>query len=166
MSGIWISYRKSDDPFAAVAIDERLCQSFGPDNVFRDSRSIPAGIDFEPELWGRLARSTVLAAVIGAHWLGNAPDGGRYVDSPDDFVRREIAFAARLGIPIVPILVGLVSLPTRDELPRDIKMLAARQYLRLKVRSFEYDTRRLIDEFAAMLGVQPMQRTERSQGTG
>jgi hypothetical protein len=100
-SVIWISYRKSDEPFAAIAVDARLCHSFGPDCVFLDSRSISPGIDFEPELWGALARSSVLAVIIGPRWLGATAAGGRYVDSPDDFVRREIAFAAKIGIHIV-----------------------------------------------------------------
>jgi hypothetical protein len=151
--GIWISYRKSDDPFAAVALDERLCQSFGRERVFRDSRSIPLGVDFEPELWGTLARSAVLVVMIGRRWLDIASDGNRYVDSPDDFVRREIAFAARIGVRIVPVLVGDVTLPVAEELPADIQLLATRQYLRLHVRNFEYDIRRLVEEFSDMLGV-------------
>lgn len=153
MGQIWISYRNSDEPFAAVALDERLCQSFGREQVFRDSRSIPLGIDFEPELWGTLARSAALIVVIGQRWLDVGLDGNRYVDSPDDFVRREIAVAATIGVPIVPVLVGDIALPIADELPADIRLLSTRQYLRLHIRNFEYDTRRLVDELSDILGI-------------
>ncbi|HEY1486996.1 MAG TPA: TIR domain-containing protein, partial [Micromonosporaceae bacterium] len=65
---IFINYRNSDEPYAAALIDQDLCRRFGARNVFRASRSIPVGIDFEQEVRDRLAQCRVLIAVIGQRW--------------------------------------------------------------------------------------------------
>jgi hypothetical protein len=151
MTTIFINYRTGDETFAPVHLEEKLAERFGADNVFRDSRTIGPGLDFRPELWGSLARSSVLLVVIGSQWLVASRDGQRLLDRPEDYVRREVAMALQIGIRVVPVLVGDIKLPRAEDLPSDIKDLAYRQYLRLHSRTAQHDMMRLIDGLAEIL---------------
>jgi hypothetical protein len=51
---VFINYRGADSQLAAALVDRELTARFGSDRVFLDSRSIPAGVDFQTELLGRL----------------------------------------------------------------------------------------------------------------
>lgn len=158
MIDIFINYRSSDEPFAALLIDKALSGRLGSGRVFRDSRTIRPGIHFPPEIWSALQQCRVLVAVIGQRWLRPGPDGQRRIDDPTDYVRREIAEALRRDVLVVPVLVGETPLPTeRDELPPDIAGISSRQYLHLRVRNAEYDVLRLANEFDDLLdcGVRP-----------
>jgi hypothetical protein len=151
MSQIFISYRKAEDGFAAVAIDERLCEHFGADRVFRDSRTIMPGVDFGPDLWRTLAHSAVLAVVVGPRWLTAGLDGRRRIDNPDDFVRREIALALEIDKPVIPILLADAPQLAAEALPDNIRALASHQYVRIYPRTFEHDMRRLIEALEKIL---------------
>jgi hypothetical protein len=50
MGGIFIDYRGEDSQMTAALIDRELTARFGSDQVFLNSRSIPAGSDFAEEL--------------------------------------------------------------------------------------------------------------------
>ena len=60
VSGIFINYRSEDSQLAAALIDRELAAVFGSDQVFLDSRSIPAGADFANELLERIRACNVL----------------------------------------------------------------------------------------------------------
>jgi TIR domain len=152
MTKIFISYRSGDESFAAVLLDQKLGERFGPENVFRDSRSVQPGSGFEWLLWRCLIRSEVLVVVIGPRWLTGADDGANQLTDEKDFVRREIALALQVGVRVVPVLVGDTTLPDERDLPDVVKRLVKRQYLRLHARNVEYGVRRLVDELASMLG--------------
>ena len=147
MTKIFINYRTGDESFAAVTLDDSLSARFGKENVFRDSRSIPPGQDFEPVLWGNLARSSLLVVVIGHRWLADGK-----LHRAGDFVREEIAFALKIGLDIMPVLVGGVPKPSADDLPEEIKAMADRQYRRIHARSAAADVRAVVDDVAALLG--------------
>jgi hypothetical protein len=152
VADIFINYRTNDAGYAAVLLDEKLCERFGRDRVFRDSRSISATEDFRPELWGALARSSVFIVVIGPAWLKRNPHDARFVDDPEDFVRREIELALRIGIRVFPVLVdGIPALKARD-LPDDIAQLAHLQYRRLSTRGAHDEVVRIVDDVAKILG--------------
>jgi len=133
MSTVFINYRTGDESFAAVHLDEVLCGRFGAENVFRDSRSIPAGKDFERRLWDELAGSSLLIVVIGPQWRTER------LLNRDDFVRREIAFALEHDIDVLPVLVGGVPMPAAEDLPEEIRRLPKRQYRRIHARSAQAD---------------------------
>jgi hypothetical protein len=151
MSRFFVNYRTGDESFAAVKLAECLADRFGEDNVFRDSRSIPIGVDFEPVLWRNLRESTALIVVIGPRWLTGSGTTDRLAD-PEDFVRREIEFAFQLALPVIPVLVGDVPKPDPDDLPASIRKLAAMQYLRISARSADRDLKDLIEKVAAEYG--------------
>ena len=50
LPGIFISYRRSDNPDATGRIYDRLVTEFGKSRVFKDVDSIPLGQDFRGHL--------------------------------------------------------------------------------------------------------------------
>jgi hypothetical protein len=142
---VFINYRTSDEPNAAVLLKRELSSHFGEDNIFLDDTSIPPGSDFEQELLGAVRDSSLLLTVIGSRWL-EASEGAwrRAVDNPADWVRREIAEAFTCGVVVVPILVDDASLLTSTVLPADIAQLTKRQFLRLRGKDIDYDLRRIV----------------------
>jgi hypothetical protein len=149
MADIFVNYRSSDEPFAATLVDEKLCERFGPERVFRDNRAIGLGLDYRPVLWDSLDRSLIVVAIIGPKWH-------EQIHEPDDFVRRELATALRGGHRVVPVLVGSQMRKLREEdLPDDLKDLAHRQYLRLQTRAAQNDIALLVDRIAEIIGPTP-----------
>jgi len=135
MSGIFINYRGDDSQTAAALIDRELTARFGSDQVFLDSRSIPAGSDFVEELLTRVRACSVLLVVIGPRWLIVADSAGhRRIDDPTDWVRREIAEALSHGLRVIPVLTGDAALPAETDLPQDIAGLGRRQHVPLRHR--------------------------------
>ena len=156
MGGVFINYRGEDSQTAADLIDVALTGWFGSDLVFLDCRSIRAGMDFEPELLGRLRACGVLLVVIGPRWLNTCDEaGGRRIDDPLDWVRREIVVAFAVGLRVIPVLLDGGRLPSAGELPEDIAGLARRQYVPLRRRYFEVDlkelAKRIIEEDAELV---------------
>jgi hypothetical protein len=149
---VFINYRSSDEPFAALFLDKRLTERFGRGQVFRDSRTIRPGMYFPAEIQRALDQCRAMIVVVGERWLRNGSDGRRLIDRPGDYVRMEIAEALRRNILVVPVLVGDVSLPAASALPADIAGLTSRQYLHLRARSAEHDASRLVDELVDLLG--------------
>jgi hypothetical protein len=89
--GVFINYRGEDSSAYAALLHAELARRFGPESVFLDTESIPAGADFVAQLLGRVRRARVVLAVIGARWLDAAGQGGgRLIDDPADWVRREL----------------------------------------------------------------------------
>lgn len=149
---VFISYRSHDDPYAALLIDQWLTERLGAGRVFRDSRTIRLGTYFPEQIHRALQYCRALIAVIGPRWLSRGPDGQRLIDSPRDYVRREIATALQGDALVIPVLVGDVPLPAARSLPPDVAELASRQYLRLRVRTAPSDGARLVDELVDRLG--------------
>jgi TIR domain len=149
---IFINYRTCDEPFAALYIDKRLSERFGPGRVFRDSRTIQLGAHFPDKIRNALLECRAMIVVIGKRWLRVDSDGQRMIDKPHDYVRMEIAEALRRDIVVVPVLVGDVSLPPASALPASIAGLVSRQYRPLRVRDADTDTARLVEELLERLG--------------
>lgn len=148
---VFICYRSQDEPFAALLVDQWLTERLGAGRVFRDSRTIRPGTYFPDQISRALQHCRALVAVIGSRWFSRGPDGQRLIDSPRDYVRREIATALQRGLLVIPVLVGGVALPAARSLPADIAELASRQYLHLRVRSAEGDGARLVGELVDLL---------------
>lgn len=145
-SGIFISYRRRDNPDVTGRIYDRLSGHFGSRLVFRDLDSIPLGVDFRRHLDQRIAACRVVLAVIGDRWLGMRDEhGNRRLDNQDDFVRIEIEAALRRGIPIIPVLVANAPMPREADLPPTLRELAFRNYLAVRTDpDFHKDVDRLI----------------------
>jgi TIR domain len=152
MGGIFINYRTGDDDYAAVALDQHLKEIFGAEAVFRDSRSLPPGKAFPPELWDRLRHSTVVLVLIGRRWLTLKDGKGRpKLENPDDYVRTEIREALVRDKYVIPVLLNGAKMPKSDQLPGDIAGLSERQGRTFNGRNDDYDLQRLTDDLARLV---------------
>ncbi|HTY93619.1 MAG TPA: toll/interleukin-1 receptor domain-containing protein, partial [Steroidobacteraceae bacterium] len=94
MPGIFISYRRSDNPDAVGRLYDRLVAEFGKSKVFKDVDSIPLGQDFREHLNDIVGRCAAVLAIIGPRWTDIRDEAGRKrLEDPDDFVRIELEAA-------------------------------------------------------------------------
>ncbi|MGH8869895.1 MAG: toll/interleukin-1 receptor domain-containing protein [Actinomycetes bacterium] len=143
---VFVSYRRADVGGYAGRLSDALVSRLGPDNVFFDVATIPAGRDYSAEIDSALAASDATLAVVGPGWLtAGAPDGTRRLDQPGDVVRRELARALAANIPVVPVLLGGATLPSEDQLPGELAELALRQAFVIRDDSFHRDVDGLLN---------------------
>ncbi|WP_039789751.1 toll/interleukin-1 receptor domain-containing protein [Actinoalloteichus spitiensis] len=152
MTRVFVNYRTGDEEMAATLIERELSRRFGSEVVFRDSKSIPPGADFEEALLSAVRSSEALLAVIGGRWLtAGSTAEGRAVDRDTDWTRREIVEAFRHDVRVVPVLVGGRTRLDREELPTELAPLVRCQYRTLDVRTANEDLARLADSLAEVL---------------
>jgi Caspase domain/TIR domain len=123
---IAISYRRSDSQDITGRIFDRLRQHFGRDSVFRDIDNIRPGIDFRVQISEALQTTDVLLVVMGPKWFGRAKGEGVRINNEADPVRIEVETALQRNIPVIPVLVGNMRMPTTAQLPDSLKDLAYR----------------------------------------
>ncbi len=153
MSGIFISYRRSDSPDATGRIYDRLVAEFGKAQVFKDVDSIPLGRDFRGHLNDIVGNCGVMLAIVGPHWTeARNPAGQRRLEDPDDFVRIELETALARDIPVVPVLVGHAQIPVAADLPGSLGSLVFRQSIEVRPDpDFHNDATRLVTALRAIL---------------
>lgn len=125
-SRIFLSYRRSDASAEARSIFQWLERRYGGKRVFIDVDRIGKGLNFEATLMEVLSDCAALLVIIGPNWLKVDGDGRRRIDDPDDYVRKEIEFALRHEIPVLPVLVGSAKMPSPADLPADVRALSLR----------------------------------------
>lgn len=151
---IAISYRREDSLPIAGRLYDRLEAKFGKPNVFMDFDSIRPGLDFREQIKETIERSNVVVAMIGPNWLGEQSDGSRRIDDPTDFVRLEIEYALKRGIPVIPVLINNTPMPKAEKLPPDIDALAFRHALPLDSGlDFHQHADRLINGICGLVDV-------------
>ena len=124
---IFICYRRDDTAYVTGYINDRLCEEFGAESVFTDVDNIALGVDFRTVLDETVGQCQIFLAVIGEHWLtARNSDGVLRLQDPSDFVRIEIESALQRNIPVIPLLVGGIKMPSKDELPDSLQDLAFR----------------------------------------
>jgi hypothetical protein len=151
-SGIFISYRRQDEPNFAGRLYDRLAGHFGRDAVFMDVDTIDLGVDFAEVIDQSLARCRVMIVVIGSAWLGALDeDGDRRLDNPDDYVRLEIERALASDTRVIPVLVEGATIPKSTQLPPSLASLSRRNGIAMAHASFTSDASRLIDTLDRIL---------------
>jgi class 3 adenylate cyclase/tetratricopeptide (TPR) repeat protein len=147
MSSIFVSYRRSDAPAHAGRIYDRLAERLGKDNVYMDLDSTVPGVDFGDVIGQTIAQCDALIAVIGRDWVSALRPSrrARRSDGSEDWVRREIAAALARNIRVIPVLVQGAKMPSRAELPDDIKGLARRHAVELSETAWSAQLGLLID---------------------
>lgn len=143
---LFISYRRSDSAWAAIAIHTFLVERFGAENVFKDLESILPGQPWQEALESALDSCELMLVLIGSEW---ATCKSSFWSSPrikqnGDMVRKEISFSLEKDIPVVPVLIDEAQLPGPRALPNDIKGLRDLQAARIKGASFSADLENLI----------------------
>ena len=139
-----MSYRRSDSGHAGRLYDA-LASRFGPDNVFMDIDAIDPGVDFAEVINRAVTACEVVIALIGREWV-TATDakGRRRLESPDDFVRLELESALARDIVVIPTCVQGAQIPSAQELPPSLALLARRQGIELRDVGWHDDVERLI----------------------
>src|ERR1700743_1071323 len=123
---IAISYRRSDSQDITGRIFDRLRQHFGRESVFRDIDNIRPGIDFRVQISDALQTTDVVLVVMGPKWFGRAKGESARINNEADPVRIEVETALQRDIPVIPVLVGNMKMPTTEQLPDSLKDLAYR----------------------------------------
>lgn len=145
MPSLFLSYRQSDTLGHTGRLADALEARYGRDAVFRDLDSIEAGQRFEEVIERALADCRVFLPLIGDDWLTvRGADGGRRLDDPQDFVRREVAAALARGIPVIPLLLEGARVPAAAELPPELRPLLRHQALELSETRWDFDVGRLV----------------------
>jgi serine/threonine protein kinase len=152
---VFLCYRREDSFDATHRLYEELATRFGEKSVVMDIDTIPPGEDFRDFLEKAVNRCGVMLAVIGDHWLKIRNEKGqRRLDQRMDYVRFEIATALDLKKPVIPILVGKASMPSAEDLPRELRDLAFLQAAELRsARNYQDHVDRLIKRLEEILRI-------------
>jgi formylglycine-generating enzyme required for sulfatase activity len=143
--GIFICYRRGDSIAYAGRLYDRLSGHFGAERVFMDIDGIEPGEDFVQVIEGTLSRCDAVIAVIGKTWAAMVDEEGvRRLDDPRDFVRLELATALRLGVRVIPTLVGGARFPRTSEIPAALQELGRRNALEIHDTDFHQNAAKLI----------------------
>jgi Tol biopolymer transport system component len=153
LSGIFISYRRSDNPDATGRIYDRLVSEFGKAWVFKDVDSIPLGRDFRGHLNEVVGGCAVMLAIVGPHWTdARNGAGGRRLEDAEDFVRIELETALARDIPVVPVLVAHAAMPGTSDLPLSLASMVFRQSIEVRPDpDFHNDATRLVTALRGIL---------------
>lgn len=152
MSGIFISYRRSDSQGEAGRLFDDLANQFGEQSVFMDVSAIEAGRDFRKAIEEGVAKCGVLLVVIGLEWLDAKDEAGtRRLNDPSDFVRIETASALKRDIPVIPVLVRGARMPCAEQLPPELKELAYRNCIELTHARWKSDVQLLTEALRRLL---------------
>jgi hypothetical protein len=142
---IFLCYRREDTQGFAGRIYDNLASKYGQERVFRDIDSTPVGIRYSTWIESRVSQSSVMIVLIGNAWLSASdPAGQRRLDSPRDWVRREIEAALRQDIPIIPVRIQEARMPSEEELPQSIADLIEFQSAEVTDGRWAYDMGLLI----------------------
>ena len=114
-------YRRANSAAITGRIYDRLVAHYGPDTVFMDIYSIPLATDWREQVKRMSLQGGAVVVVIGPKWLGQQLDGHVRIDDVDDPVRTELELAFQAHLPIFPVLVEGVSMPSAAELPSTLK---------------------------------------------
>lgn len=149
---IYISYRRDETSGYAGRLYDGLAANFGRSNVFLDAEASEPGIDFIEAIDQAIASCGVLVLLIGSGWLTAVDATGRpRLENPNDFVHLEIASALRRDLPIFPVLLDGASMPTEEQLPRDIAPLARLCGHELSTSRWDFDVARLLDQLERVM---------------
>jgi hypothetical protein len=139
MARVFISYRNSDTGSCAGQLAQRLA-AFQFESVFVDREAIGVGEDFADTIRAELARCQAVLVLMGPQWLAaRDASGAPRLEQAEDWVRREVAIALRLGLIVVPVLVDDARLPAVGELPADITAVARLNTYEFNSRYFKRD---------------------------
>src|SRR5215831_20212550 len=139
MGGVFICYRRDDTADVTGRLYDRLVESFGRPQVFKDVFSIDLGLDFDSVIASALRRTDVLLVLLGKAWTPER------LAVPNDPVRKEIEQALDREIRIIPIFVRGASMPREDLLPESMRSFSRLNGMPLRDDpDFDHDVSRLV----------------------
>jgi hypothetical protein len=154
MSGIFISYRRSDSAGHTGRLADDLGEALVGQALFRDIEAIEAGEDFVEALARAVGECSAMLVVIGPTWAKvTTADGQRRLHQAGDFVRMEVEAALARDVRVIPVLVGDAQMPDADELPASMAPLLRRNAYSISDRRWKYDVEQLIAILEKIPGV-------------
>jgi hypothetical protein len=157
VAGIFVSYRRQDEPNFAGRLYDRLVTRFGRSNVFIDVDTIELGLDFAEVIDESLLRCKAMIVIIGKNWLSATDEEGDLrLNNPDDYVRLEIERALSSKTRVIPVLVEGAAVPKSSQLPKPLHSLGRRNGIAMSHASFGSDADRLIETLDRILKATPM----------
>lgn len=143
----FVSYRRADSSAASRWLANSIARTFGSHSVFVDTEAIRMSDDWANRIDEALLRSTLVLPVIGSRWLSiTDADHRRRIDSPDDWVHKEILHALHEKKRVLPILLSRTPMPGAQALPAPISALARHQGFELRDERWEADLASLLTE--------------------
>jgi hypothetical protein len=145
LGNIFLSYRRSDSEPETALLEKSLKAHLPDAKLFLDSFYIQPGEDFQKAILEVLWATSVMLVVIGDSWLtASDKNGRRRLDLLDDYVRFEIVTGLSKDILVLPILVHNAQMPTKEELPEELRPLSAINALRIREATWDIDVQQLI----------------------
>ena len=144
MSKVFISYRRDDSAGYAQAIYRELVQHFSKDRLFMDVDTLEPGADFVRVIEEAVNECDVLLALIGKRWANVGSGSTSRLNDAEDFVRLEISTALARDIPVIPVLLDGMTMPSGETLPTSLKSLSRRNAIEISNTRFNFDVERLI----------------------
>jgi hypothetical protein len=112
-----------------------------------DLDSVPVGIEFRDLLTESVLQCDVVLALLGDKWMSVTDEAGKSrLETDDDYLRFEIEFAMSREIPVIPVLLGDVTMPSAEELPPSLRDFALKNAMRISSGpGFDHDLTRVIE---------------------
>jgi hypothetical protein len=154
MADIFLSYRREDSAGYAGRLYDDLATQFGDGVVFRDVDTLAPGVDFDEIIRTTISGCKSLLVVIGRDWMTKR-GGRRRIDDPRDYVRVEVETALRVGIPVIPVLVGRATMPSPADLPPSLQPLSTRNAIELDDSRWKFDLGRLVASLESSVSPRP-----------
>src|SRR6188508_503305 len=109
---IFICYRRQDSADSVDRMCDRFVEVFGAEAVYRDSMSVPPGVDFTVHIGRAIANAVVVLVVVGPSWVDASEGGRRRLDDPADHVRLEIEAALKIpNLVVIPVFIRDMKMP-------------------------------------------------------
>jgi len=154
MPGIFISYRRKDSGGWAGRLAADLRDRFGDNFVFFDRTSIDPGERVRDHIVGTIKSCDAFLVVISETWADVRDEQGcRRLDSPEDYVKFEVATALGSKRRIIPILVGGATYPDSKLLPDDIKDLSKYNAMKMSDAYWKNDIQRIVETIETFTGI-------------
>lgn len=150
---VFVSYRRGDSAGHAGRLRDCLEEALGRDAVFLDVNDIPPGTPFGQVIVDRIKAAESMVVVISRYWLEARDEaGGRRLEDPQDWVRREVETALELGKRLIPVLVGGAPMPAVADLPPSLRALPELHAVVLEDAHFQRDAEALAEALEARGG--------------
>src|SRR5215207_10893927 len=164
---VFITYRREETAAHAGRLYDAMVARFGEGNVFMDVELAP-GVDFVERITEAVAACQVLIVVMGPRWATVEDEHGTVrIADPEDFVRLEVETALRRpDVTPIPVLVSGARMPSREDLPAELRAITRRNALELSDLRWRQDVGRLISTLDGLLGEAVASATERNVSTG
>ena len=150
---MFLSYRREDTGDVMGRIYDWLADSLDRRKIFKDVDSIPLGVDFRDYISAEIKKCEVVLVLVGKEWttLTNAETGARRLDDPKDFVRLEVETALEQSIPVIPLLLQGVAMPSEEDLPESVRRFAFCNGMAIRRDpDFSHDMERLIESLVQL----------------